>query len=308
MKLSTRLHLMADQITEGESIADIGTDHGLLPIYLLHKRVSDKVIFVDLSEKALQKAVRNYGLWLQNDPVEFQELINLAYSLNGNLSLRNDSVNFRYLPSQYAREVDFRVGDGLSVLEEGEVDAVFIAGLGGNTIVEILAEDLTKTKSINKYVLQPRNRTFFLRKWLFDNNFQISNELLVRENKYICDIIVATSRDDALSFAGLFQNNNCKSLSFPDKISSGYVLSLKNEGESITSDHFDLEEEMDLQFEISSAIYSCDRMLSLEYLEHKKKVSLKILNGLVNSGTPDDKRISLIKKMIGLIESLEASL
>lgn len=154
-KLTDRLQLIANQIDKGETMADIGTDHGFLPLYLWQQGISPKVIMCDISEPSLAKA---------------------------------KAAAEAYQP---CRELSFRAGDGLKVLETGEVDAVVIAGMGGNLIRDILSADKAKTESIGKYVLQPRNNSGPLRYWLTVNNFDIQSNLLVREGKFICEIIVA---------------------------------------------------------------------------------------------------------------------
>ena len=59
MKLSDRLQLIADEIKVGETMADIGCDHGFLPIYLMSEKKCPKAIMTDISEGSLQKAKDN---------------------------------------------------------------------------------------------------------------------------------------------------------------------------------------------------------------------------------------------------------
>ena len=153
IKLTDRLSALANEIKKGETVADIGTDHGFLPIYLWEAGISPKVIMADISKGSLEKARQNC------------------------LSTHPDMV------------FDLRLGDGIKVLENGEVDAVAIAGMGGILMTEILEADLEKTKSLKKFILQPRNNVGVLRKWLLDNGFDIINEQLVLEGKYICEIL-----------------------------------------------------------------------------------------------------------------------
>ena len=153
IKLSDRLKCIANEIERGETVADIGTDHGFLPIYLWENKISPKVIMADISSGSLEKARQNC------------------------LDAHPDMV------------FDLRLGDGIKVLENGEVDAVCIAGMGGILMTEILGAELDKTKSLRKLVLQPRNNVGVLRHWLMANGFEIINEQLVREGKYICEIL-----------------------------------------------------------------------------------------------------------------------
>ncbi len=161
MQLSDRLSAIAEFITFGKRVADIGTDHGLLPIFLYLNGISQKVILSDIKEGPLKKA-------------------------EGNLKI--------YAPEMAA---DIRLGGGLDTLEPGEVDIVVIAGMGGRLISDILAADLKKTKSFKKYILQPRNAQDKLRIWLYKNAFSIVKERLVREGNYICEIIVVETSLEA---------------------------------------------------------------------------------------------------------------
>ena len=62
VKLSDRLQLMADLVDDGQTVADIGTDHGFLPIYLWESGKSKKVILADISKGSLQKAMDNVAM------------------------------------------------------------------------------------------------------------------------------------------------------------------------------------------------------------------------------------------------------
>lgn len=159
IKLSDRLQVLADQIEKNETMADIGTDHGFLPISLWERGISPKVILTDVSEGSLEKA----------------------------------RVNVRQL---YPREdFDLRLGSGIAVLSPGEVDAVVIAGMGGILMTEILGADLKKAKSFKKLILQPRSAQGELRCWLLRNGFVIQKESLVRERKYLCPVLNAVPRE-----------------------------------------------------------------------------------------------------------------
>jgi len=170
IKLTDRLQLLADQIKQNETMADIGTDHGFLPIYLWENEISPKVIMTDISPGSLDKARANC---YENYP---------------------------------DAKFDLRLGNGIQILENGEVDAVVIAGMGGKLMTEILGEDLGKSKSFRKLVLQPRNGQAKLRSWLIKNGFSIVKESLVRENKYICEIITVVPYEDKSAISHTLEN------------------------------------------------------------------------------------------------------
>lgn len=161
MRLSKRIYSLKDAVTIGESVADIGTDHGYVPMLLCKEGVSPYVIMSDISEDSLSKAVDTFN-----------------------------AVIIATNPSQ------FRVGDGLETIENAEVDDVIIAGLGGYTIANILDADIAKTKSFKKLILQPRKHSGALRVWLYKNGYEITDEILTSEGKFICEIIVAVPNSE----------------------------------------------------------------------------------------------------------------
>lgn len=157
MQLSERLQVIADAIQLNERVADIGSDHGYLPIYLYTKGISRGIIITDVNKGPMEIALRN---------------------IQANIGIENT--------------IQSRVGNGLEVIEYDEVDTVIIAGMGGLLIVEILSNDILKTKTIKKLILQPRNAQDKLRKWLTENDFKIIDEHLAEEGRYICEVIVAS--------------------------------------------------------------------------------------------------------------------
>ena len=157
MKISDRLLMISENIERDEIVADIGTDHGFLPLYLCLTEKCNKVILSDISENSLDKAKKNCKLIYPN------------------------------------KEFDFRLGSGIEVLENNEVDTVVIAGMGGILMTEILENNLVKSHSFKKFILQPRSQIGRLRYWLYNNGFEIINEELVREGNRICEILTVIS-------------------------------------------------------------------------------------------------------------------
>jgi len=158
MALSERLLAIAALIDKGQTMADIGSDHGFLPKYLWDNGICPKIIVTDISPDSLQKAVSAF-------------------------------------PDNPAG-VFFRQGSGLAPLDFSEADVVVIAGMGGVLITQILGHDIKKTLSFKKYVLQPRNGAGKLRYWLKEAGFMINSEHLAREGKFICEIIAASPPAD----------------------------------------------------------------------------------------------------------------
>lgn len=160
MRLSRRIYALFECVSKGESAADIGTDHGYVPMLLVKNRISPRVIMGDISPDSLSKAVATFkeaGLEVPDD--------------------------------------DFRVCNGLDGINPGEVDDIIIAGLGAHTIVSILDSNPGKTRSFKKLILQPRKHSGNLRYYLYVNGYEIVKEILVPEGKFMCEIIVAAPSD-----------------------------------------------------------------------------------------------------------------
>lgn len=155
IRLSDRLQVIADQITPGETVCDIGTDHGFLPLYLYERNIASHVILADISSSSLEKARENCEI---------------------------------YYPGT---RFDLRLGNGLEVISEGEADTVVIAGMGGILMSEILQADMNKTKSVKKFIFQPRSAAGRLRHWLLTSGFEITSDRLVEEGRFICSVITA---------------------------------------------------------------------------------------------------------------------
>lgn len=155
IRLSNRLNAIAKEIEKGETMADIGTDHGFLPVYLYENKICPKVVMADISAPSLDKS-RKY----------------VEECLDGN-------------------KVFFRLGSGLRVVEKAEVDVIVMAGMGGILMTEIMEDDMKKTLSYNKFILQPRSHIGLLRHWLLRNGFCITKENLIREGGRIWPIITA---------------------------------------------------------------------------------------------------------------------
>lgn len=162
MKLTPRLKTIAECIYDCEVVADIGSDHGLLPVYLMQIGKAKRIIASDISLKSLHKAemlVKEYGL--QN-------------------------------------RIGLKVGDGLKVLKGENVNTVVIAGMGGHLISSILDQSPSITEGIEHFILQPMTKAEELRKWLNNNNYRIYNEKLVKEENRIYQVMCATHGNEII--------------------------------------------------------------------------------------------------------------
>ena len=155
-KLSPRLQLIADFIEKGAAVADIGTDHGLLPIYLVLNNLASGVTASDISEGSLHSAVKNAGL----------------YGLN-------DQISFVRAP-------------GLTGISENDADTIVVAGVGGETIIEILSGAQWLKQPDIRCVLQPQSKLGELCNWLDNNGYTICDaKLTLDRGRYYCVLLVA---------------------------------------------------------------------------------------------------------------------
>lgn len=164
MELTKRLTQLTTYIEPGMTVADVGTDHGYVPIYLVKNGISASVIAMDVNKGPLEKAKNN----------------GTAYGVH--------------------QEVTYRLSDGLSALNKGEVDCILIAGMGGKLIQSILAADLEKSKSFQRMILSPHRDLEALRQWLDDKQFIVIEEDMLEEEGHFYPIIVIESTRRAIPF------------------------------------------------------------------------------------------------------------
>lgn len=153
MNLSKRMKEIIKYVKKNSLVADIGTDHGYIPIHLIENKISKKVIATDLNKGPLSKIEK--------------------------------SVKSKNLEDY----IDIRLGDGLEPVKNFEVDTVIIAGMGGVLIRDILDKERKKTNSFVNFILQPNTASDKLREYLLENNFTIVDEKLVKENNLFYEIL-----------------------------------------------------------------------------------------------------------------------
>ncbi|NLJ34207.1 MAG: SAM-dependent methyltransferase [Firmicutes bacterium] len=153
--LSPRLEQLSVFVPRGSIVADIGTDHAFLPIYLVQRGLVSRVIAGEIND--------------------------------GPYRLACQRVRERGLNAQ----IEVRKGDGLQILTPNEVDTAIIAGMGGRNIIDILCAYPGATDSICRFILQPMSEADVLRLWLSRHYFRIVDEALVREKGHIYEVIVA---------------------------------------------------------------------------------------------------------------------
>jgi len=155
MQLPPRLCAIAGFVPPGTRVVDVGTDHALLPVYLVENGICPDAVAGDVQDKPYRiarKAVAVAGL-------EYR--------------------------------IAVRLGDGLVIVRPGEVDVAVIAGMGGGTIREILNNSLETVAMLRRLILQPMVDAGALRTWLVQKGWRIAGEALVEEKGIIYEVVAA---------------------------------------------------------------------------------------------------------------------
>lgn len=155
MKLTARLSAAAALVPSGTSIADIGTDHGYIPIYLCNEGICTRGIAADIVPGPLQAARCHVcGAGLEN-------------------------------------YIDCRLGDGLTCIAPHEVDGAVICGMGGSQMTRILQASPAVWVSLHFLVLQPQSDSGELRRFLYESDWYIDEETLLTEEGRLYEILRA---------------------------------------------------------------------------------------------------------------------
>ena len=155
MELSKRLQTIANMVTKGNRVADVGCDHGFVPIYLYRQGISSKLYAMDVRTGPLERA---------REHIE-------AYGL-----------------SSY---IETRLSDGVSALKAGEADTLICAGMGGRLMGRILTEGKDKILSMQELILQPQSEIAYFRSCLRSLGLMIVDEDMVKEEGKFYPIIRA---------------------------------------------------------------------------------------------------------------------
>lgn len=151
VRLSRRLQAVADYVKPGSRVADIGTDHGFVPVYLAQTGRAAGAIAMDVRKGPLMRAEEHI--------------------------------------KEYERRpfcpIEARLSDGLKELRPGEADTVIIAGMGGELEIRILEQGRHMWDSVKHWILSPQSDLCKVRQYLEANGFAIENESMVKdEGKY----------------------------------------------------------------------------------------------------------------------------
>ena len=146
MQLSQRLSSVASMVTAGNCLADVGTDHGYVPIYLYERNIIPRAIAMDVNKGPLERAALHIA------------------------------------ESGMKEAIETRLSDGLTALKPGEANSVVIAGMGGPLIIRILSAHPEVTESLKELILQPQSEISEVRIWLYEQGYEIVEEHMVFED------------------------------------------------------------------------------------------------------------------------------
>ncbi|MBE6009472.1 MAG: SAM-dependent methyltransferase [Lachnospiraceae bacterium] len=160
IQLSKRLRAIAGMVTAGYRLADIGTDHGYLPIWLLQNNRIPYAIGMDIRPGPLEHA---------------------------RVNMQSAGVSDK---------MELRLSDGLDQLQEDEADTIVISGMGGMLIISILQNAHQKVCSLKELILSPQSDIPMVRQFLRTNGFVITDEEVILDVQKFYTIIKATPGHD----------------------------------------------------------------------------------------------------------------
>lgn len=152
MKINDRLKHIGDLVEANSFCLDIGCDHAFLDIYLVKQNKNIKAIASDIAEGPVKQARENIKREGLEDTIEV------------------------------------RLGNGLDTYSD-EVNTVIISGMGGRNMIGIFKNNMKVLKKIDTIIVSPNNYQIDVKKFLTKNGFYIDDEELVKEKKFIYQII-----------------------------------------------------------------------------------------------------------------------
>lgn len=161
MRLSRRLLEVASLVTDNHVVADVGTDHGYVPIFLIQEKRIPRAIAMDINPGPIQRA---------REHIEAAGLAEL---------------------------IDIRLSDGAQKLCVGEADTLILAGMGGQLMIEIMSRGEHILRTMKEYILQPQSEWSEFRHYLCENGYCVKDEkMLCEDGKYYLIIRAVQGREE----------------------------------------------------------------------------------------------------------------
>ena len=143
MKISKRLKTISDLLTDNINVIDVGCDHALLDIYLFNNKKNINIIASDIKEGPLEQAKKN-------------------------------------IEKYGCKNIKVKKGNGIDTIES-DTDTIVIAGMGGDTIIDILDNGKDKLDNIKSMVISPQSEWYKTRKFIVSLGFYIDEEVMIED-------------------------------------------------------------------------------------------------------------------------------
>lgn len=154
IRLSARLSAVASMVPANASVIDVGTDHAMVPVWLIQAGVSSRVLATDIRPGPLQRAAALLERTGTGDRIQLMQT------------------------------------DGLSGIQPGMYDTLILAGMGGETMISILSAAPWAQASL-LLILSPQSKQAELRHFLLESGWNIMSESLVEDAGRIYPILTA---------------------------------------------------------------------------------------------------------------------
>ncbi|MFA9558759.1 tRNA (adenine(22)-N(1))-methyltransferase TrmK [Evansella sp. AB-rgal1] len=165
LQLSRRLEKVASFVKKGSSVADIGSDHAYLPVYLVKHGIVKQAVAGEVNRGPLHAA---------------------------ETQIRKNNLQ---------EQIKAKLGNGLAVIDNENVDTVTIAGMGGPLITKILEEGKHNLDSVQRLILQPNVAAHPIRSWLIEHGWELLDEAIMEEDGHIYEILVAERGNTMASYS-----------------------------------------------------------------------------------------------------------
>lgn len=200
IRISDRLRIVAHMCDKGAVVADIGTDHGYLPIYLVQEGIAPSAIAMDLRKGPLEKAKKH---------------------------ICDNCLEDR---------IQTRLSDGLEKLSKNEADIITICGMGGRLIADIVTKGKDVITQNTILVVSPQSEVGEFRHFLVSQGFEIEDEQMLKEDGYYFIIKCRKSEESVCSeFSETQYQYGWKLLDSKDKTLYEYLIKEKETNEGISN-------------------------------------------------------------------------
>lgn len=201
IRISDRLRIVAHMCDKGAVVADIGTDHGYLPIYLVQEGIAASAIAMDLRKGPLEKAKKH---------------------------ICDNCLEDR---------IQTRLSDGLEKLSKNEADIITICGMGGRLIADIVTKGKDVITQNTILVVSPQSEVGEFRHFLVSQGFEIEDEQMLKEDgKYYFIIKCRKSEESVCSeFSETQYQYGWKLLDSKDKTLYEYLIKEKETNDGISN-------------------------------------------------------------------------